>query len=334
MRDHPRLRPEDKATLTEILEHYNTAGEHLADYHAAAAVPPEKQAYVTLRKFVQELWKNLMAGGGALPEKPDRLKMEDQVHLNRYEKERIEWELKKLTDKLISIDARQKELQKAFEHFLKQSEKQKNDQKTAGQESWLEKSDDDPNTCQPKPGMTAQSPPPASAVSVEGALPPSKSGQGNAAASAGKKDKPQGKQQAQGKGQGPGTPGQGQNKQGQNQGQGSSQQAHMQERLAMLTARQKALAGEVQQLSRTLEQLPSMNDPTDQHTAERQDAQKHLDDAVENMKAFDDLVRQSFYRWQDEQQLLARADEQLRPGGKRSGTGHPGPGRSARRFRA
>ena len=313
----PRLRPGDREIIKGILDDYDDASRQLARHRAKAAVPPEKEAYVALRKLVQELAKCLPMGG-TLPETPDRVVLEDEVHLSRYEKERIEWELKKLADKLASIEAKQKELKKAFEHFLEEQKKKAHAQDTTDEEAWLDPAKDPDSNKKPEDGMVAKAPPAGASKSIEGAVKPPKSGQGAAQLESklqdkgkgeGGKEKGEGEGKGKGKGKGEGE-GEGEGK-GKGKGGSGSEQASMQERLAMLTAKQKALAGEIAQLKERLGQLPPVDAESKDSNAARQAVQDHLENATDKMQEFDELVRKSFYRPDNEERLMARAGEKL-----------------------
>ncbi len=168
---------EDKEILNKVFDNYVKADKFLRWFKAKEALPPEKAAYRILRKFLVELEKVLRKGGkGSLPPEPDRVKVEERVHLSRYEKERIEWELKKLSEKLSELAAEEERLKKNFETFLKQQAQQKLKQELTDEESWVSKSERR-DACRPCPeGEGETGVPMTSKVSVEGALSPSPNG--------------------------------------------------------------------------------------------------------------------------------------------------------------
>ena len=79
----------------------------------------------------------------------------------------------------------------------------------------------------------------------------------------------------------------------------------------MLTARQKAVAAAVARLQQRLGQLPAIDTDSKEKAELRQDVQEHLTAAKEMMEQFDQLVRKSFYRPQDEERLMAQASGKL-----------------------
>ncbi|GMV94544.1 MAG: hypothetical protein AMXMBFR82_43220 [Candidatus Hydrogenedentota bacterium] len=178
IKEDPRYRfsSEQIGMLAEVEGHFAEAQQHLLKTDAAAAVPPEKDAYQKLRMLVRELEKSMMSGSGGSPQQgPERLKMEEQVHLTRFEKEQEQWELKRLANSLAQIREQQEQIKERFDQFMKDYGKQEGHaQSTTDEESWR-----DPNA------QTAQSESSGGGgeqgrTTLEGALEPSQGGSGSA----------------------------------------------------------------------------------------------------------------------------------------------------------
>ena len=220
IRDDPRYNftSDDKATLNEVINFHGHASKHLTQHKPVESLVSQKEAYRILRRFVVELEKKLCPPGtGSPPKERDKIKMEEPAHLTRYEKERIEWELKKLTEQLAEIAAEQKRLKREFKNFLEQDKKKNVVQKTTDEKSWIAENEKPPegSSCPMDPNQetgTAL----ASNVTVEGALkPPPKT-----------------------------------------YDPGNGQEATSQEKMKMLQAKHELLQAKLRQLSQTLEQLP------------------------------------------------------------------------------
>ncbi|MHC4867503.1 MAG: hypothetical protein ACYTEX_25805, partial [Planctomycetota bacterium] len=273
---------EGKAKLNEVIDYYAQTDQLLAQHDASGALVPEKQAYRILRKLVLELEKALMlGGGGSTPQRRDHVKMEERVHMTRYEKERIEWELKQLAQKLEELAAEQKRLKKEFENFLKQQEKKKLAQETTDQESWTSNEkpgkpcpacgSSDPNSC---PACSPQ-------TSVDGALPPPSPSQAQA--------------QASGSGQ------------GQSGTTGST--ANSQQQMEMLQAKQRALQEKVALLKESVQNLEKMSDAD--KAQGQQEAQEHMDKAMAEMTQFRSKLADAQYGAGKDDSALAQAAEKL-----------------------
>jgi len=128
-----------KVVLNAILQHYDRTSRYLAEHNANSALPPAKDAYRLLRKFIVELelQRNPLSGSqGQQPQQPDSVKMQENPEFSQYEKERIEAEIKKVQQELEKLAREQKNLKGTFENFLKQQAGQENTaQETAGGES-------------------------------------------------------------------------------------------------------------------------------------------------------------------------------------------------------
>jgi hypothetical protein len=120
----------DKATLNEVIAHYERASEYLTKHDASSAIEPEKEAYRTLRKFIIEREMELespQSSSGQPEQRPDSIKLQPTIgrpELPEYEKERIESELKSLQKKLDKLAQEQKNLKTDFVNFLEQQNEQ------------------------------------------------------------------------------------------------------------------------------------------------------------------------------------------------------------------
>jgi hypothetical protein len=128
-----------KAVLNGVLRYFEQASGYLAEHNAPSAIVPEKDAYRLLRKFILELelqWNPPSSGQGQQPQKPDSVKLQEMPDFSKYEKERIEGELKKVQQKIEKLTQEQKNLKRTFENFLEQqAEKKEAAQKTTDDKS-------------------------------------------------------------------------------------------------------------------------------------------------------------------------------------------------------
>ena len=121
-----------KVVLNAILQRYDRASRYLAEHNANSALPPAKDAYRLLRKFIVELelQRNPPSSSqGQLPKQPDSVKMQENPEFSQYEKERIEAEIKKVQQELSRLTQEQKNLKGTFENFIEQQAKQKTSSK-------------------------------------------------------------------------------------------------------------------------------------------------------------------------------------------------------------
>jgi hypothetical protein len=225
--EDPRYRFSDIqiATLREVQQHFNKSGVHLLKGSPAEAIPEEKEAYQKLRMLVQELEKSMPpGGGGSPPQGPERLAMEEQVHLTRFEKEQEEWELKRLANSLAQIREQQNQIKERFDRFLKDFGQQEGHaQATTDEESWR-----DPNSPESSPGGESgggETP----RVTMEGALTPM---QGAGSSSSGAP------------------------------AEAATEQASTQDRLEMMRAQEAALRQQAEQLAQTLSGQASPSEDT------------------------------------------------------------------------
>ncbi|MCK5000804.1 MAG: hypothetical protein KAS23_14780, partial [Anaerohalosphaera sp.] len=143
IRDDPTLlvSDTDKAVLNVILREYDRASEYLTAVQVSSALAHEKEAYRILRKFLIENDLKLCPPGfGSPPEAPDKVKIQEQVHLKRLEKERIESEIKQIAEQISKQEDQQERINRMFDHFLEQQQPKKYAQKTTDEKSWYEDS--------------------------------------------------------------------------------------------------------------------------------------------------------------------------------------------------
>jgi hypothetical protein len=89
----------DKSILNQILQYYEQASRNLAGHDASSAIPPEKNAYLALRKFIVELEMELnppQSGPSVQKKEPEKIKLQENVRPQDMEKERVADELKKM----------------------------------------------------------------------------------------------------------------------------------------------------------------------------------------------------------------------------------------------
>ena len=284
---------ESQAKLTKILGHYEASSKYLAWNKASSALVSEKDAYRDLRKFVIELEKAL-PGSGSPPKTRDKVKMEEKVHVTRFEKERIQWELDRLGQRLAKIISEQKRLKKDFENFLRQQEQKKTlAQKMSDEKKWISKEmpsegrpcsscgSEEPGGC---PSCTLE-------PTVEGALKPPKKME------AGPDNKEAKKSAGKGKGSGSGSG-----------GGGGNAAAGVKEQLAMLQARQRALKAQVAQLKESLQRVPGLSPADNKSEADtRKKAEEHLDEAMAQMDNFEYKLAQAYYKAETDDRKLKEA---------------------------
>lgn len=174
-----QLSDSQRASLREVRADYASAALSLANKEPKQAIPPEKSAYQTLRAIVLELEKGILSGGGSSPRDRDRLRLEEQVHLTRFEQEEEAWQLERLANQVAQLRDEQQQLQEQFENFLKDYGKQESiAQPTTDESSWL-----DPNArSQESESSSGGGVSEESRVSMEGAIAPPQSGSGSAPA--------------------------------------------------------------------------------------------------------------------------------------------------------
>jgi hypothetical protein len=127
-RDDPDagFRDADKAVLDQILGCYEQAGAQLNRRDAHAALPPEDNAYRTLRKFIDELhlkWSPPETGVSAPQQTPERVKLQAQPPEPQADKERLESQLRDMQKKIDSLTRQQQSLKSDLAKTLQQEKK-------------------------------------------------------------------------------------------------------------------------------------------------------------------------------------------------------------------
>jgi len=116
---------EEKETLKNVLDYYSISMDLLDAKRAKDALVPEKKAYTTLRKFIVQLEMTIMQGPPPPPKpKPEQLKIDDQLNLTMFNKEKQDWEMERLADNIAEIAVEQEEIKKMFDKFMENKSKQ------------------------------------------------------------------------------------------------------------------------------------------------------------------------------------------------------------------
>jgi len=302
MRDDPEYSFDDqaKAILNQVFQSYSRASEYLAKHNAVGALPPEKEAYSTLRKFILELemlWNPPSSGQSASQEKPDSIKLQESPEFSPYEKERIEAEMKKLQQKLQTLTREQKFLKTDFVNFLEQQTQQ-----TGGRSSPVAhrptedergKMDEAKTDAQGKTNSTSQS-----AKTGDKSSDAESDSAGQTAAGARREITAESAETAEQRSKLKVSASSADSavKTGSAEGgqAGQGQPAGTEARLRMLQAKQKALQQKVSQLKQDLNQLPAISEA--QQAQAQQKAQEHLADALTKMDQFQAVVTATRYQ--------------------------------------
>jgi len=311
IRDDPgyQFTEEQIGVINDILSNYDHAAKTLVKYKPKQALPPEKQAYHEVRALIRELMECPPPVAGMKPETRDKLELKDSVHVTRFEKERIEWQLEKIAQELAELAKEQDKLQTEFVKFLEEQKKNKLEQEVTDAESWTEKHETELQRVPPsdrKPAMTEND------TSVQGAMvnlknpPPSAGSGGQKTPHSKEKQKNSEEQTAQ------------KQQEDQNQsGQGSlnNQQLIANEMLRIMRAQQKTLQKQLNELSNQLANVPIPDEPIDGNGTEsediRQAAQEHLANAREAMDHFEAELVSQYYNTDISEESLVKAEEHL-----------------------
>ncbi|MHC4639298.1 MAG: hypothetical protein ACYTBV_17615, partial [Planctomycetota bacterium] len=310
--------PESQDKLDKIISQYDNASKYLAWNKASSALKSEKDAYRKLRKFIVELEKTIPPRGrGPSPRTRDKVKMEEAPHVSQYDKERVQWEMERLAEKLAEAAEKQKKLAKDFEEYLnflrQQAQKKVMAQKVMDEKSWV--TNERPTEARPcsscgstKPGGCQTC---AAKPTVEGAFsPPPKMLPGQE-----KKDqsKGQGEGSGQGQGQGQGAgedQAKGRDSYGQGQKGNKGNQASDEERLNMFKAQQKALKEQIKKIAKELGILPGdSKNKSSTDTSAQEQAKEHMEEAMAQMDNFENKLTQAYYKSEME---LEKLDEALK----------------------
>ncbi len=113
----------DKAVLSRVLEDYARADEHLSREDARAALPPEQDAYRTLRRFIDELhlkWYPPQAGQSVPQQTPERVRLQEEPQEPQMDEERLENRLKEMQKEIEALARQQQSLKSQTAKALQQ----------------------------------------------------------------------------------------------------------------------------------------------------------------------------------------------------------------------
>ncbi|MCF7975357.1 MAG: hypothetical protein K9N55_16190 [Phycisphaerae bacterium] len=289
IRNDPRYQFDDSQMeqIDRINSHFNKASGLVCTYRPQEAVAPEKEGYFELRRLIKELEKLLPPPGTNPPRQGrDKYKIEEPLHIKRYDKERLEWELEQLNQKLAELAREQDKLQQEFLNFLEQQKKTEAvTQNAHDRDSWQEEAAS-PSAASQASSSEENASPSASNLSTEGAQAwlepdpnrPSPPGGGQAT------------QQAQ---------------PGELMRMMQAQQEAMQQRLDQLTQELRSLPQQAQESQES--QDPSGQPPGDGGNANRKEAETQLGQASERMEAFEKILDEQYYRPKPEAEALDTA---------------------------
>lgn len=321
IRDDPEYEFTDEQiqAISGVITDYEQASRTLVKYQPKQALPPEKHAYHEVRALIRELMECPPPTGGMKPETRDKLELKDPVHVTRFEKERIEWQLEKVAQELAELAKEQDKLKAEFVKFFESQKKNKPEQEVTDAKTWIEEHETEVPRKPPmdgKPAMTEND------TSVQGAMVNLKDPNPMAGGSA--QDLPPNKEQRdQPENQSEQQSQSAQNKKNSEKqdGQGASgQQVTANEMLRIMRAQQKMLQKQLDELSDKLAEIPIPDEPVDGDgtAAEdiRQVAQEHLANAGEHMDRFDDELADQYYDADISEESLARAEGHLKAAGQ------------------
>ena len=356
IRDDPEagFNDSDKAVLSEVIDDYGRAEQHLDRQDAKSALPPQRNAYRTLRKFIDELhmkWDPSQSGQSVPQQTPERVKLQEQPEEPQMEKERIESRLKEMQQKIDTLTRQQQSLKADLTEVMQQEKQARLERPSAGQQP----SGGEP---QPRQGQDQGAKPSAGQGSQAGQTEQTQAGSQGSSAQSGGSSQQSGRSTGEGKG-GDGSSGAGeQASEGQRGlpsqgsyaaaegpmsptavpsttgGKAGSSSDDTEARLRMLQAKQKALREQVAQLNAELGRLP-VPEYSAQGTAQDQ-AQEHLNEAVDAMKRSEEKLADARYgppaSSEAEGEMVAPADSaarQLAEAGKALGRGRSGDGQQS-----
>jgi hypothetical protein len=305
IRDDPeqKFNSHDKNVLNQILQNYEQASRHLAGHDASSAIPPEKNAYLALRKFIVELEMELnppQSGSSVQKKEPEKIKLQENVRPQDMERERIADELKKMQHGVEKVAKDQHDLKKAFEDLLEERmQKQKSAKQTSNGQS---KAAAEEKAAEAKAAEAKATEAKATGTKATGTKASGTKASGTKAASG----KSQTGSQSPTNGQGDG-----QTRQlAQSKAVGKAGTAGLEQRLKMLQAKQATLQEKTLQLKEQLKQIPK--NPEDARAEARAEVQKHLDEAIEQMSQSQKKLTKARYEMQINRQKSADAVETLK----------------------
>jgi len=313
----------DKAVLNQVLQDYEQASEHLGRDDAGAALPPEQDAYRTLRKFIDELhlrWNPPQTGQSTPQETPERVKLQEEPQVDE---ERLENRLKEMQKEIEALARQEQSLKSETDKALQQEKRaqsaaQSSGQGSSSQESAGPSSDGasqgqpgrEQKTSQERNEQTAQNDQ-ATGKKQDPAAPQSASPQsGDSSGQSGQSSEGQGstgssRANAEGSTDQKGTPSGSSSSTAAAQpsetessssvgGAATRAATEMDARLRMLQAKQQALREQATQLGAELGSLPAQ-EYSKRGSAQHQ-AQEHLGQAVETMKQFEEKLTEARYK--------------------------------------
>jgi len=155
--------------LGECISSYSLASKQLAVRKPRGAVDPEKDAYRVLRKLVDEMDKLCPPGTATPPEMRDRLIVDENVHVKRYDSESPTDSAGRMADEISRTAAEEARMRESFKHFLNEDKRGPDyAQKTTDEKSWLDPNQSEPNESSPSPASKGTVP--RSRLTVEGSL--------------------------------------------------------------------------------------------------------------------------------------------------------------------
>ncbi len=174
VRDNPRFShpPMWVAAINSCISDFGDASAMLAALRPADAVPPETDAYRTLRRLVDDVRRLCPQGDGPPPRRRDRVVLEDIVHLRRYDSAEEAEEALQLAREIDRAAREEDALRDSFENFLAQNPQFDYRQETRDETSWIDPGARAPFGSQPAAGDALGGSEPTSRASVEGALQP------------------------------------------------------------------------------------------------------------------------------------------------------------------
>ncbi len=308
-----RFTDSDKAVLSEVLDDYGRAEQHLGRQDPRSALPPQQNAYRTLRRFIDELhlkWDPSQSRQSVPQQTPERVKLQEQPEEPQMEKERVESRLREMQQKVDTLTRQQQSLKADLSKILQQEKQARLERSSAAPQT----SSGEPQTPQ---GQDQQAKPSAGRSSQTGRKEQTQTGSQGSSGQSGGSSQQSGRSSGEGKG-GDGSSGSGEQASGgqrssPSQGSRAAPEGPMSPtvapsttggkagsslddtdaRLRMLQAKQKALREQVAQLSAELGRLP-VPEYSAQGTAQDQ-AQEHLNEAVDAMKRSEEKLADARY---------------------------------------
>ena len=304
IRNNPKYRfsSEEISRIDIILENYDYAVKALLKSLVKQAVVPEKESYHDLRKLIVERVQCPPPVDGVQPETRDRLELKDPVHVTRYEKERIEAQMKQLAQELAELRKDQENLKHEYVKFFDQEKSKVVAQEVNDSDTWLEKhkTQNQSNNSDKKSGsQQSQTTMQGAKVNLENTPKGAGGSQASDSVMKGKADESKMQQQ-------PSEAGQGSN------GYGQSDVAN--EMMRMFRSQQNKIKGRIDKLSSELGKVPIPEGSLQEGktiAGSRETTQEHLENASESMDDFNNSVADQYYNNRDSGRGYALAAKTL-----------------------